>query len=120
MSTHPYLSVLFKSFAITAALMAFTLSPLTTQHAYAEPASTQPQSDLININTASAAELTQLKGIGAKRAAKIIQDREKNGRFASVDDLTRIKGIGPKTVEKNRARVTAGQPAAPAKPTQKP
>lgn len=124
MSTLLYFSTraqaLFKALAITTALVAFTLSPLAAHYASAEPASEQPQSDQININTASAAELTQLKGIGAKRAAKIVQDREKHGRFASVDDLTRIKGIGPKTVEKNRARMTVGQPAEPAKPAQTP
>ena len=124
MSTLLYLSAraqtLFKALAITTAFAAFTLSPLAAHNASAEPASEQPQSDQININTASAAELTQLKGIGAKRAEKIVQDREKNGRFASVDDLTRVKGIGPKTVENNRARMTAGQPVAPVKPAQNP
>ena len=34
----------------------------------------------VNINTASADELTQLKGVGASHAARIIEFREKNGR----------------------------------------
>lgn len=56
----------------------------------------------ININTASAEELTQLQGIGPKYAAKIVEYREQNGPFASAEDLMKIKGIGPVTFEKNK------------------
>ncbi len=37
----------------------------------------------ININTASAAELERLPGIGAKTAGRIIEYRQKNGAFSS-------------------------------------
>ena len=77
----------------------------------------------ININTASAKELQQLKGIGKKRAEQIVKDRELNGPFTSAQDLTRIKGIGKKTVEKNLASIITGQEPKPTKPsieTQKP
>ncbi len=53
----------------------------------------------ININTASAFELTTLKGIGDVKARAIIEYREKNGDFESVEDLTKVKGIGEKTLE---------------------
>jgi len=56
----------------------------------------------ININTASAEELTQLKGIGASHAASIIEFREKNGPFKNPEDLTKVPRIGPKTYEKNK------------------
>lgn len=59
----------------------------------------------VNVNTASAAELETLPGIGPKRAADIIQDRESNGPYRSVDDMQRVKGIGPRTVEKLRELV---------------
>lgn len=48
----------------------------------------------VNLNTAGAAELTTLNGIGEATAAKIIADREANGPFATVDELTRVSGIG--------------------------
>lgn len=53
-------------------------------------------SGLVNINTASAAELQTLSGIGPSMAQSIIDDRSKNGPFASVDDLMRVSGIGEK------------------------
>ncbi|MGO4998685.1 ComEA family DNA-binding protein [Oceanisphaera sp. W20_SRM_FM3] len=56
----------------------------------------------ININTATAEQLTLLSGIGANKAASIIAYREQNGPFASVEDLTKVSGIGPATIEKNR------------------
>ena len=56
----------------------------------------------LNINTASAAELEVLPGIGETRAAAIVADRDANGPFSTVDDLTRVEGIGEKTVEKLR------------------
>ena len=59
----------------------------------------------ININTASADELTQLKGVGAKKAAVIIEYRETNGPFKLPEDLLKVPGIGPKTFEANKDRI---------------
>jgi competence protein ComEA len=55
----------------------------------------------ININTASVAELTQLKGIGTKYAERIVEYREKNP-FKNPEDLTKVPGIGMKTYELNK------------------
>ena len=49
---------------------------------------------LVNINTANAAQLTQLPGVGPAIAQKIIDYRTANGPFTSVDDLTKVPGIG--------------------------
>lgn len=57
-------------------------------------------SELVNINTASAAELQTLPGIGPSMAQSIIDERTKNGAFASVDDLMRVSGIGEKKLAK--------------------
>jgi len=56
----------------------------------------------ININTASAEELTQMQGVGPKYAAKIVEYREQNGPFASAEDIMKISGIGPATFDKNK------------------
>ena len=54
---------------------------------------------VVDINTANIAELQQLRGIGAKKAADIIAYREKHGEFKSVDELINVKGIGKVTLE---------------------
>lgn len=48
----------------------------------------------ININVASQEELEVLPGIGAATAMKIVEYRQKNGRFKSIDDLKNVSGIG--------------------------
>jgi len=59
----------------------------------------------VNINTASAKELAQLKGVGEKLAEKIVQYREANGPFASPDDLMKVPGIGANILEKNQGLI---------------
>lgn len=61
---------------------------------HSKSSNTQP----VDINTADAAELATLKGIGAKKAETILSYREVHGSFQSVDDLAKVKGIGLKTV----------------------
>ena len=68
---------------------------------------------LININTASAEELTQLKGVGANQAARIIEFREKNGPFQKPEDLMRVPRIGQKTFEKNKDLILVEVPKKP-------
>ncbi len=60
----------------------------------------------ININTADAAGLEQLPGVGPAIAARIIAWREQNGPFRSVDELTAVSGIGEKTLDGLRDQAT--------------
>ncbi|MBI4772525.1 MAG: ComEA family DNA-binding protein [Chloroflexi bacterium] len=65
-----------------------------------------PGSGLVNINTASQAELESLPGIGPSLAGRIIEYRTANGPFPDVDALTNVNGIGPATLEKLRPYIT--------------
>jgi competence protein ComEA len=56
----------------------------------------------VNINTASAEELTQLKGVGEKYAEAIVQYREEHGPFTKAEDIQNVPGIGEKTFEANK------------------
>jgi competence protein ComEA len=59
----------------------------------------------VNVNSASAEELSQLGNIGPAKAAAIVAYREENGPFRSVQDLTKVTGIGERTVEMNLDRI---------------
>lgn len=66
---------------------------------------TTVSADKININTAAADELSQLEGIGDKKAQAIIEHREKNGRFRTAEELTDVSGISASILEKNIERI---------------
>jgi competence protein ComEA len=63
----------------------------------------------INLNKATATELSQLKGIGMKYAERIVQYRDKNGPFKNVEDLLNVQGIGPKTLEKIKTELPSSK-----------
>ena len=61
----------------------------------------------LDVNSASAKELTSLKGVGEVKSKAIVEFRK--GRcFKSVDELALVKGIGKKTIEKNRVDLSVG------------
>lgn len=63
----------------------------------------------VNINTASAAELEALKGIGPSKAEAIIKYREANGMFQNTGDIVMVKGIGEKLLEKISDEIEVGK-----------
>jgi len=75
------------------------------QQRYGELAAGGSVSGLVNINSATLAELTTLPGIGEAKAQAIIAYREQNGAFTSVEQLLAVSGIGTKTMDKLRALV---------------
>ena len=69
---------------------------------------------VVNINTATQAQLESLPGLGAKAAERILEYRQKNGQFKKVEDLMNVKGIGEKSFLKLKPRLTVTDKAAPA------
>ena len=62
----------------------------------------------INVNSASADDLTNLPTIGPARARAIVSFRTQNGRFNSIDQLLEVPGIGPATLTAIRDLVFLG------------
>lgn len=78
--------------------------PVETQ---AEP-SGQPDSLPVNINTADAAELAALPGIGDVLAQRILDYRRVHGSFSAVEQLTNVEGIGEGKLEAIWELITIG------------
>lgn len=53
----------------------------------------------VELNTASGALLSHVAGVGPALAKKIVQHREKHGRFRERAELAKVKGVGPKAFE---------------------
>jgi competence protein ComEA len=60
---------------------------------------------IININTASLAELESLDGIGASKAQGIITYRKQNGAFKSTDEIKNVSGIGDSIYSKIKSNI---------------
>ena len=90
---------------ITAALIALMAA---ASGLGAEAAGKPAPAGVVNINTADAAGLAQLPGIGMKKAGLIIACREAHESFKTVEELMKVKGIGEKTFRKLEAHITIG------------
>ncbi|WP_276356316.1 ComEA family DNA-binding protein [Cohnella caldifontis] len=85
-------------------------SPQTSQppSSSSEPASAAA---LLDLNTATEAELDGLPGVGPSKARAILEYRNAHGGFRSVDELLQVKGIGAKMLERIRPLVRVGAAA---------
>ncbi len=100
---------MLKRIVATAVAVAFALtlaSGLATAAAKPTPAGK------VNINTASAEQLTTLPGIGPKLAARIVEYRQKSGAFKSVQELMNVRGVGDKNLKKIEQYLSTGDSAA--------
>jgi competence protein ComEA len=62
----------------------------------------------INLNTATAAQLDGLPGVGKSTAQRIVDYRQKNGSFKKIEELMNVKGIGEKSFLKLKPLITVG------------
>ncbi|WP_159559726.1 ComEA family DNA-binding protein [Streptococcus halichoeri] len=72
----------------------------------AQGPSSRASKQAININQATLADLTQIPGVGEKRAQEILTVREQLGGFNKLEDLKKVSGIGPKMIEKLKDEIT--------------
>lgn len=72
----------------------------------AVPAQKSDLAGVVNVNTANAAELQLLPGIGPARAQAILAYRKKASGFRNVDKLIQIDGIGERALSKIRRHCT--------------
>lgn len=67
-----------------------------------------PKDTRININTATAQELTALPGIGPVLAERIVAYRDTHGPYTQLTDLMKVDGIGTKRMEQLLDLITLG------------
>lgn len=67
----------------------------------------------IDINSASVDELQKLDGIGPALAGRIVELRNRKGRFQRMEDLLEVRGIGPATLARIKASAGLSRPGGP-------
>ena len=72
------------------------------------PAAIQPNpmSDIINLNTASAKELTQLPGVAKNVAYNIVSHRNRHGYFTHWEELLEVKEFPAEALDRLKERAT--------------
>jgi competence protein ComEA len=87
-----------KNRLVAAALAALFALAVSTGSAFA--AAKPAPAGKVNLNTATAEQLTAVPGIGVKLAGRIVEHRQKSGSFKSVQELMNVKGVGEKSLGK--------------------
>jgi competence protein ComEA len=96
----------FAWFVALALIFAFVPTLWGMEETHEEQGVYGAEAEMININTASVEELTNLKGVGEKYAEAIVQYRDAHGPFEDPQDIINVPGIGQKTFEANKDKIT--------------
>jgi competence protein ComEA len=72
-----------------------------------EPTGSSTAGGKLSLNSATAAELEQLPGVGPVLAQRIVQWRGDHGPFRSVDDLNEVSGVGDSLMDQLRPLVSS-------------
>ena len=90
-------------------------APLSAQEKPASAKAAPTAGAPINLNTATAAQIASLPGIGPKAAQRIVEYRQKNNGFKKIEELMNVKGIGEKSFLKLKPLITVGEKAGAAR-----
>ena len=93
--------------ALTASSVVAQTPPPASPPAQSSPA---PQGSVVNLNTATKADLEKLPGVGPAMAQRILDYRQKIGGFKKAEDLMNVQGIGEKSFLKIKPLVTVVAP----------
>lgn len=96
------MKAIFRIFAAALILISSSVSLAVENKSAQDQSAVSQVQQVVNINTADAETLTNLKGVGIKKAEAIIAWREANGGFTSVEQLLEVKGIGVAILDENR------------------
>jgi competence protein ComEA len=96
-----------RSALVLVAALVCTSLPLIAQRATRPPvAATAVSTEPVNLNSATAAQIASLPGIGPKTADLIVQYRQKNGPFKKIEEIMNVRGVGEKSFLKIKDRLT--------------
>ena len=112
------LRIACSSVVLAALATLFAVIPGIAAQAKPQASAKSGSNQVVNVNTASAADFEALPGIGPKMAARIIEYRQKNGPFKKVEELMNVRGLGEKNFFKLKAQLTIGAPSKPSDRTQ--
>lgn len=102
---------------IAVCILIIALTKVRSCNAYVEPVPIVtnsigevaiPESEKININTATVDELVTLSGIGKTTAESIIEYRNNNNGFLDIEEIMKVKGIGESKFEAIKDYITVG------------
>lgn len=102
-----------------AGIVIASLMPLASMASAQSPAPSHPQkakaakavaalAGPVNLNTATAAQLDALPGVGKSTAQRIVDYRQKNGSFKKIEELMNVKGVGEKSFLKLKPLIAVG------------
>ena len=91
---------------VAAALVALVITAGMVRAQEPKAAAQAHAAAVLNLNTATAAQLEGLPGIGKATADRIVEYRQKSGGFKKVEDLMNVRGIGEKNFLKLKPLIT--------------
>jgi len=91
---------------VAAALVALVITAGMVRAQEPKAAAPAHAAAVLNLNTATAAQLEGLPGIGKATADRIVEYRQKSGGFKKVEDLMNVRGIGEKNFLKLKPLIT--------------